>query len=356
MKAYQAAKQDIPDVISVWTSFPTDKADLGTFFLPCGNDTTGIGLETVYGKGNEVFASKFGKLRSILLHNNVLALKERAKFQGAPIDGFAEYLFLLEISHNWGPAIRLPEAGVKEDELIGFPFHWSFWMDAGGSPAGGNAWVDNANGTFSISPAKPKNITFSMLDLYLMGLADPREVTPFGVLQDVVPPGDIKDALTRGALSRTSFPHFGEMPITVTAKRHSVSIEDVIAANGERKPARANAKKDWTLGIVLFVGKEATPEETSKAEAAMDAIAPTLAPAFERATHARGTMKVVTKSVAQGPTEPPQSPEPAAPAPPTQNTAPQSGGCSTTPLEGDSTAAIAACAFAMLLTRRRRAS
>lgn len=358
MKTYKAANQTVPDVISLWTAFPQNKNDVETLYLPCGNDVTGIGLENEYGKGGDVFASDHGELRSILLHNNVLALAKRAQVQATPIEGFAEYLFLLELSHNWGPSARVPEAGGPKDELIGFPFHWSFWMDAGGSPAGGNRWKDNGNGTFTVSGQKPGEVTFSMLDLYLMGLADPSEVPAFGVLQNAVPPADVTDPFTKGKLSKQSFPWFGDKPITVTATRRALTIEDVIATNGARKPARASAKKSWTLGVVLMVGQNASDDAVTAAEAAMDAVAPKLAPAFERATRGRGTMSVVTKPIATGPTTEPTPQEPQTPEPtPSTTTTTDGGGCAAaprTPLGG--IASTLAIALATLLVARRRRS
>lgn len=357
MKTYKAANQTVPDVISLWTAFPQNKNEIETLYLPCSNDVTGIGLENEYGKGDEVFASTHGELRSILLHNNVLALAKRAQFQATPIEGFAEYLFLLELSHNWGPSARVPEAGGPKDELIGFPFHWSFWMDAGGSPAGGNKWKDNGDGTFTIPAQKPSEVTFSMLDLYLMGLADPSEVPAFGVLQSAVPPADAIDPFTKGKLSKQSFPWFSDKPVTVTATRRQLTIEDVIATNGTRKPARASAKKSWTLGIVLMVGQNATDDTVTKAEAAMDAVAPKLAPAFERATRGRGTMSVVTKPAA-GPTTEPTPQEPATPeaTPPSSTTTTDDGGCTAAPSTPRASLAPFALALAALLVARRRRS
>lgn len=358
MKTYKAANQTIPDVVSLWTAFPTNKSDVETLYLPCGNDVTGIGLENEYGKGDEVFSSEHGELRSILLHNNVLALAKRAQVQATPLEGFAEYLFLLELSHNWGPSARVPEAGGPKDELIGFPFHWSFWMDAGGSPAGGNTWKDNGNGTFTVSGQQPSAVTFSMLDLYLMGLADPSEVPAFGVLQNAVPPAEVIDPFTKGKLSKQSFPWFGDKPVTVTATRRQLTIDDVIATNGPRKPARASAKKSWTLGVVLMVGQNATDDTVTQAEAAMDTVAPKLAPAFERATRGRGTMRIVTKPAATtNPTTEPTPQEPEQPGtPPSSTTTEDGGGCTTTPSTPVSSVGAFAIALATLLAARRRRS
>src|SRR6185369_11029244 len=93
-----------------------------------------------------MLTSKTPPLDAILVHNDVTVLPARAAKMSAPVEGFANYLFLLELSHRFGPALRVP--GADQNELTGFPFHWSFWMDAGGSPSGGNAWKDNGDGTF----------------------------------------------------------------------------------------------------------------------------------------------------------------------------------------------------------------
>jgi hypothetical protein len=284
---------EMPDVISVWTTFVMDGSALETLFAPMANDVDGIGLQTQYGSP-ATFASSTPPLRSILLHNNVLAMPQRATRHQAPLDGYAQYLFLLELSHNWGPAIQLP--GTSPGALIGFPFHWSFWMDAGGSPAGGNAWHDNGDGTFTVSGQAPATVEYSMLDLYAMGLADASEVQPFAVLENPVAPVGTPDPVNGGTVSAMTFPWFGPQSLTVHATRHPYTIDDVIAANGTRAPSRAASPSQFKLGIVLMVGANDTDEQIAQAQAVFDPIASSLAPAFHRATRMRGTMNVVTES------------------------------------------------------------
>lgn len=299
MKAYEATGAERPDVISVWSAFTADQSDLSTLFFPAGNDVAGIGLDSVYGDDG-TFYTEFAPTKAMLLHNNIYALPKRAEFQHAPVENFADYLFLLELSHLWGPALRIPVADggtTSENALIGFRFHWSFWMDAGGSPAGGNRWKDNGQGTFTAITAKPSDLTYSMLDLYMMGLADPSEVPPFGILENAVSPANITDPFTSKALGAASFPYWDDTKVlTVTASRRTITIEDIITANGPRTPAQ----KDWshrlTLGIVLMLPKGATDDDAVKAQAAMDPIAARLAPAFERATLGRGHLDVLTKA------------------------------------------------------------
>lgn len=354
VKQYDAAGAPRPDVISVWTAFSQNKNDVETLFTPASNDVKGIGLENEYG-GDGTFADEgYAPLKAVLLHNNVFAMKKRAEVARAPVEGFAEYLFLLELSHLWGPAAR-PEG------LIGFPFHWSYWMDAGGSPAGGNKWKDNGDGTFTTLPQTPKDVTFSMLDLYLMGLADSAEVEPFGLLEDVVPPTDVTDPYTGRELAAASFPNFDSKPVTVKATRKTITIEDIVATNGSRVPARKDAPQTMKLGIVLVVSPTADDAAIAKAEAAMDPIAAALAPAYERATRGRGQLEVVTKGE-EAPAPPEEEGTPAAgdTPPAALTTTTTESGCTTT--RAPAGAGVGTSAFLTMIVaaatgvvRRRRA-
>jgi uncharacterized protein (TIGR03382 family) len=237
-------------------------------------------------------------VRAILLHNDVTMLAERATYQGAPVDGFGRYLFLLELSHLWGPAILVPgpDGGAPSGELEGFAFHWSFWMDATGSPAGGNAWKDNGDGTFTVSGQSPATVRYSMLDLYLMGLASANEVPPFGVLENAVPPTGITDPFTKQPYGASSFPWFGAAPFTVPATRRMLTMADVITVNGVRAPDVSASPKSWKLGIILLVGASASAAQVSAAEALLEPVAASLAPAFHDATSGRGSLVLVTAS------------------------------------------------------------
>ncbi len=289
---YDATGKARPEVLSVWTAFPMDGEPHRTLFASVANDVSGIGLENEIGGGmKKSFAPP---LRAILLHNDFTELATRAALSKSPLDGFGQYLFLLELSHLWGPAVRVNETGSggKADALIGFPFHWSFWLDAGSSPAGGNPWHDNGDGTFTVSGQTPTSVRFSTLDLYLMGLADPSEVKPFGVLENAVAPPSFKDPYTRRGLDAASFPYWGSAPLTVTATRRTVSIDEVVAVNGARSPARAEAK--LTLGVVLMVPKDATDEAILDLEKEFEPLAASLAPSFGAATSGRGQMELLT--------------------------------------------------------------
>ena len=295
LKLYKATGEPMPEVLSVWTTFSFGQNDVGTIFDPFGNDVTGIGLETAY-PPTGLKKSNTPPLKSILFHNNVLALADRATYQNAPVDGYALYLFLLELSHNWGPALQVPVTLPGDpSELMGSPFHWSFWMDAGGSPAGGNIWKDNGDGTFTITANDPAKIQYTMLDLYIMGLAKPEEVTPFGILENAIAPANIQDPLQGGIYKAHSLTYF-DTATTFTAKatRRKLTIDDIVKTNGPRVPAYGAAQTSWQVGIVLLTSKDDTLEAIAAAQAVFDPLAAGMAPGFHAATHARGTLEVVT--------------------------------------------------------------
>jgi len=334
MASYDKTGAKRPDVISVWTAFPMEKGTIGTRFLPVGNDVAGIGLESVYG-GKGTFTSDYPPVRAILLHNDFTKLASRAKFGRGPEEGYARYLFLLELSHVWGPALRVPAGdGGSPEALIGFDFHWSFWMSAGGSPAGGNDWKDNGNGTFTTNPQTPTGIRFSMLDLYAMGLADPSEVPPFALLEGAVAPTDATDPFTNRTVTKTAFPWFDAAPLTVTATKRTFTIDDVIAATGKRTPARMTAP--LTLGVVLAVQGAVDDPGLAAVEAAFEPLAASLAPSFADSTGGRGSMEVVTSRETAEPDGTEAPPAPAAPvaaAPEGEKGTTSSGGCASVPAE-----------------------
>lgn len=356
---YDEAGQPRPEVLSVWTTFPMTGNDIATYIMPLVNDVKGIGMDAEYG-GDGTFDKKVGGVRAVLLHNNVNVLDKRAKQSGAPsAEGFAEYLFLLELSHVWGPAARLPakDPAVPIDALIGFTYHWSFFMDAGGSPAGGNRWKDNGDGTFTTLPQKPGELAYSMLDLYLMGLATKDEVGTFGVLASPVVQGSPKDPFGGGAPTASTFPWFGDAPVTVKATRVVYGVDDVIQANGPRVPDAAAAPKKLTFGMALVTEPGTAPEKVLEYKKTMDQVAGALPAAYARATRGRGTLEVLTREVvavgapdAGGPDASADAPKAAPPA------AADDGGCRVGGGAGGATLVPVALALAGLgaAARRRR--
>jgi hypothetical protein len=290
MKLYDATGAPRPNVISVWSDFGLGGESQATYFFPQANAIRGIGFDNAYG-GSGLFESAYLPLNAILLHNNVLALAQRIATNRATSStaDFAQYLFLLEFSHQWLAAVQVP--GSEPGDLGTYP-HWSFWYNSGDSPPGGNAWSDNGDGTFSTVPVDPGQVKYSSLDLYLMGLVDAGAVGSFDVLENAASPATPTDPLFGGRYSAQSLTDFDATPLTVTATSKTYTIGDIISANGERVPFYS--PNSYTLGIVLMVSQDAGAAQIAADQAVFDPISVTLAPAFARATGGIASLTVIT--------------------------------------------------------------
>lgn len=289
LSLYAETGAETPEVLSVWSTFSVGGNYVGTVIDVLGNAVTGIGVAKK--------TSPAAPLDAILWHNDFTRIPQRASLQRAPEEGFGNYLFLLELSHLWGPALKVPSPNPLA--LIGFNYHWSFFKSPP-SPAGGNDWTDNGDGSFTVVPQLPSQVKFAPIDLYIMGLSPAADVPPFQVLEDTVVPPTPTDPLWGGAFAAHSFPWFDQdNSLTITATPRAITIDDVIAANGERVPA-AGEKTSWKVGIVLLVSSKddaATIESESQAFAGL---AGGLAPAFHTATSDKGTLEIVTEGISMG--------------------------------------------------------
>ncbi len=156
-----------------------------------------------------------------------------------------------EMGHRWAAFVSAKVGG--ETIPLG-PTHWARGLQARvafpyrrpteASIMGGGVWQDNFDGTYTqldddyYVPATG----WSYLDLYLMGLISPAEVPDFFILRDLAPVG--KDA--------NGHPIF-------KAARTKVTIQDVIAAEGERSPAVDKSQRHFNTGMVMVVQHGAKP-------------------------------------------------------------------------------------------------
>ena len=83
---------------------------------------------------------------------------------------------------------------------------------------------------------------YSYLDLYLMGLISPAEVPDFFLLKNLIPAG--KDA--------NGHPRF-------KAERTKMTIQDVIAVEGQRSPDVDHSQRKFNTGIVVMVEHGQSP-------------------------------------------------------------------------------------------------
>ena len=158
-----------------------------------------------------------------------------------------------ELGHRWSAFVSARVNG----ELIPLgPTHWARGLQAPAafpyqrpseaSAMGGGVWQDNLDGTFTqldddyYVPATG----WSYLELYLMGLATPAEVPDFFILRNLEPAG-------RDGFDRPIF----------KANRTKITIADVVAAEGPRKPEVDRAQTHFNTGIVVIVEHGKTPSQ-----------------------------------------------------------------------------------------------
>ncbi len=170
--------------------------------------------------------------------HNVFDARRNRPFRGA------KYIFTHEVAHTWGAFVSYDRDGQRQ-QLSEGP-HWPRWLhtpaafhppgnpaDFGFSVLGGFYWRDNGDGTYTSEFGRWGNLAFSWLDLYLMGLAAASEVPDLFIL-------------------RNPKPVDGRRP-TYRAEKETISIEQIIAAEGPRKPSAAQSQKDFNAGFVYLL-------------------------------------------------------------------------------------------------------
>lgn len=156
-----------------------------------------------------------------------------------------------ELGHRW---MAFAEAVVGDDTLALGTTHWQLGLhapaafpyrrDVEASTMGGAVWQDNGDGSYSLLadnffvPASG----YSHLDLYFMGL---------------LPAADVPDTFFLRNLARVGTDERGNPvyigdPVTVT-------VEDVIARNGPRRPSFQESQKQFNTGMVGIVLNDAEP-------------------------------------------------------------------------------------------------
>ncbi len=120
--------------------------------------------------------------------------------------------------------------------------HWSYFFNTGGSPMEGNLWTESEPGVFR---TERPSFRFSDFDLYNMGLVPASAVRPSFLITNAT-------MLPRG-VDRDTAPEYSGRTVTIRGRRVPISIDDIIAANGQRVPAFPDTPRDLDVVWVLWV-------------------------------------------------------------------------------------------------------
>lgn len=219
------------DFLVAFSTFEFDTGDALAFHWPVQNKVKGIGAKQF--DVTRLFGSD-GKLQGYV---DMAAL---SRWVMDPMDpDFEKVLATLshEVLHQWGPSVRFrnPDGSLSGALLGKDGAHWSYLLDSDASVEYGSDWRDNGDGTFT---AVGTMTFYSPLDLYLMGLYRPDEVPPMTLIQN---PG----------VDSTGLPEQGA---TVAGTARTVTIKDIIAAEGPRIPDAEHSQKHFRMAFLLLTG------------------------------------------------------------------------------------------------------
>lgn len=219
------------DFFVIFSNFDFSMPDTSAkaFYLEVKNDVQGIGKQLF--DNSNLFGSD-GRLQGTIDMGNISKL-----VMNPANPKFEETIITLahEQMHRWGANVKFRDAsGDISTALLGKDgCHWSFLLDSDGSVLYGNDWKDNGDGTFTaISASK----YYSPLDLYLMGMYDKTQIKPMLLIDNP-------------AIDPTRLPEIGS---TINGTPGVVTIDDIIAAEGERIPNASASQKSFKTAFIFI--------------------------------------------------------------------------------------------------------
>jgi hypothetical protein len=232
------------------------------FYQPVKNDTRGINQPLF---DNSASYGSAGRLQGTIDLGNMSALA--AAPYGSKLDDTVSVLNH-ELMHRFGAYVRFKNPdGSLNGALIGKDAaHWSYLLDTRGSIMYGNGWQDNGNGSFTSTAARS---VYSPLDLYLMGMISKEQVPPMLLIDN-------------HAIDQTQLPQLGA---TVTGTAKTVTMDDIIAAEGARVPDSTTSQKQFNVGFVLLTRAGDSP---GAAPAAIETLRSAWAGRFAESTQGAG--------------------------------------------------------------------
>jgi hypothetical protein len=230
-KEYIRTHGDTFDFLVYLSTFDYALPEAGAegFYLPVRNDVQGIN-QPVF--DNSAQFGSASKLQGTIDLGNINAL---AAAPFGPLLDTNVRLLNHELMHRFGSYVRFKNADDSlNTNLLGKDnAHWSYLLDSKGSIMYGNGWRDNADGTFTATSARSG---YSPLDLYLMGMIPKEQVPPMLLIDNA-------------NIDKTKLPNLGD---SISGTARTITIDDIIAAEGERIPNAATAQKKFNVGFVLL--------------------------------------------------------------------------------------------------------
>ena len=251
----RANREDF-DFLYVMTDFYYDLSGAQAGYVPVRNDVRGIGLATFDNDANATLGAR--RVQGVISLSNISTLYPDSpvtRFLGAytPCGVLAQ-----QTGQRWLASARMTGADAKV--LLGRDEeNWSTFFNtesAMSSPAArrssvmeGHYWEEISGGRHQ-SNSLPDG--YARLDQYLMGLRPANQVNDSFVLTNLTDNGGVDRA-------------YGVRPgIVVSGARQSVTVNDIIAANGARAPDVSATRKNLRAAFVLVTKTQASADTLNK--------------------------------------------------------------------------------------------
>lgn len=283
LKTLYTVEPDRYDFVTLFSNFDLNPVPgAQAFAINVRNNVHGIGnpsdKKPIF-KDNNQYGSA-GRLQ------NITFLGDLHQYPDTPEKNLAEgnvsLLDILahEVGHRWLTYVKLLKDGKPTNTLLGRDnVHWSFFFDSKGSFLEGNQILQKSSNVFETGNPYQR---YSDLDLYLMGLNSASEVKETFYVDGA------------GNFS-PNFPFMSESSpeanVQFKGSPIAVGIQDIVAANGSRKPNSAASQKDFTHLFVLITKADqpATAEDLQYLELVRSA----WSEFFYNATGGKATMNTV---------------------------------------------------------------
>lgn len=271
-------RHDDVDALAVYQSFLTDIIFYAGAYSTGGNPQVDgiVGFDPQYwGTGAPAEAA--------MLHMNQLDYNYNS------VDTRAAQVMLHEFGHRWLFFSRIREEGsvsrilnpisAHPAQYVHMPAAFPVYGANESSVMGGAFFSPLADGRWQ---AKAANSGYSWMDLYLMGLASPGEVTPWFYLAGTSP-----------ALGGAYWPEDG---VVVSGTKQDVTLQQLIDVEGPLNPPAAFSEKGFRVVFALVTDPGHGPTDAEVAK--LDSLRALMARNFSLATGGRG--RVMTEFAVAG--------------------------------------------------------
>ena len=255
-QAFYRGQQDAYDYLVIFNNQNVAAGDNAVAYeVTVRNNATGIG-DPPYDVGAE-----FGSPRRLKAIVNMGPLSQYPRDPDLPVPGRPQSResTVAILAHEVGH-LFLAYASIRDPlnpdarPLLGRQLaHWSFVFDSEASHLEGNRIRDDGPGVSPRFLTIGNSEQYAPLDQYLMGLRAPEEVDPVFLV-------------TNTTVSANRAPQRG---VAFNGQRLDVRVQDIIAAEGPRRPDHTVAQRRFRAAFLLVIarGSDPSPEELAQVEA-----------------------------------------------------------------------------------------